>query len=429
MFYKKTLVSSIGVILGMVAAQPALATEWDRTIDSGTYGATGTITFNDWGYTGPGGRGYNDLDPINGFGGAAQIQHVVTLGPDWQTPDAPATIYDDLGGPLTFNNANVDSAATFFKWAYTTMPGSRFDSMQIDADGDYFVPQNDMAFAWYNTFQYNQVGGPVPGSPTNGDYPQSLAFQPYALSDAKGWCGSVLSSNPGALEAMAGEVTFDFAFDVYFNLGGGNYSYMNTEIVRGFRMTSYGDYSLSVQQGSDLQVMSSSAVVNNTNPADAAAVAAGLANGTAPVDPNSYNLVSFHGADVVPLAADCGILSAEWNAGQRGPGVKKFSSLINAADASSCATAGGSWQAHAFSGYAFFLRADGIRVIEAVDYSLYPDLSNVPNVIDGVAYNYDENGVLQPIANLAPVPVPAAVWLFGSGLLGLAGIAGRKKKA
>lgn len=26
-----------------------------------------------------------------------------------------------------------------------------------------------------------------------------------------------------------------------------------------------------------------------------------------------------------------------------------------------------------------------------------------------------------------PVPVPAAVWLFGSGLLGLAGIAGRKK--
>ena len=35
-------------------------------------------------------------------------------------------------------------------------------------------------------------------------------------------------------------------------------------------------------------------------------------------------------------------------------------------------------------------------------------------------------------ANLAPVstvPVPAAVWLFGSGLLGLVGIARRKKKA
>ena len=30
---------------------------------------------------------------------------------------------------------------------------------------------------------------------------------------------------------------------------------------------------------------------------------------------------------------------------------------------------------------------------------------------------------------VAPVPVPAAVWLFGSGLLGLMGLAHRKKKA
>ena len=30
---------------------------------------------------------------------------------------------------------------------------------------------------------------------------------------------------------------------------------------------------------------------------------------------------------------------------------------------------------------------------------------------------------------LNPVPVPAAVWLFGSGLLGLVGIARRKKIA
>jgi hypothetical protein len=29
--------------------------------------------------------------------------------------------------------------------------------------------------------------------------------------------------------------------------------------------------------------------------------------------------------------------------------------------------------------------------------------------------------------NVSPVPVPAAVWLFGSGLLGLIGIARRKK--
>ena len=32
-------------------------------------------------------------------------------------------------------------------------------------------------------------------------------------------------------------------------------------------------------------------------------------------------------------------------------------------------------------------------------------------------------------ADIAAVPVPAAVWLFGSGLLGLVGVARRKKAA
>ena len=31
------------------------------------------------------------------------------------------------------------------------------------------------------------------------------------------------------------------------------------------------------------------------------------------------------------------------------------------------------------------------------------------------------------ITSVTPVPVPAAVWLFGSGLLGLVGVARRKK--
>jgi len=41
---------------------------------------------------------------------------------------------------------------------------------------------------------------------------------------------------------------------------------------------------------------------------------------------------------------------------------------------------------------------------------------------DGGGMTYKGNGSL----NIAAVPIPAAVWLFGSGLLGLVGMAGRK---
>ena len=34
-----------------------------------------------------------------------------------------------------------------------------------------------------------------------------------------------------------------------------------------------------------------------------------------------------------------------------------------------------------------------------------------------------------PSSGVAPIPVPAAVWLFGSGLLGLVGVARRRRKA
>ncbi|HED33214.1 MAG TPA: VPLPA-CTERM sorting domain-containing protein [Gammaproteobacteria bacterium] len=50
----------------------------------------------------------------------------------------------------------------------------------------------------------------------------------------------------------------------------------------------------------------------------------------------------------------------------------------------------------------------------------------------GVAYGlYLEGtvGVLSPYTPISTVPVPAAVWLFGSGLLGLVGVARRKKTA
>ena len=40
---------------------------------------------------------------------------------------------------------------------------------------------------------------------------------------------------------------------------------------------------------------------------------------------------------------------------------------------------------------------------------------------DGIQYSFTINAVA------SPVPVPAAVWLFGSGLIGLIGVARRKK--
>ena len=137
------------------------------------------------------------------------------------------------------------------------------------------------------------------------------------------------------------------------------------------------------------------------------------------------------GAGVLSGTDYCGQLSAGWSGGiVSDTSTYKFSGIIDGvADAGACAAAGGEWQSHAFSGYSYILRADGTRVIEAMDYSEYSDLSNVPYVDEnGVAYNYDENGVLVPIANLAAsvVPVPAAVWLFGSGLLGLIGVSRRR---
>lgn len=40
----------------------------------------------------------------------------------------------------------------------------------------------------------------------------------------------------------------------------------------------------------------------------------------------------------------------------------------------------------------------------------------------GFNFNFNLKGTM------TVVPIPAAVWLFGSGLLGLLGMAGRKKK-
>ncbi|MDH5573592.1 MAG: hypothetical protein OEY89_17640, partial [Gammaproteobacteria bacterium] len=268
MFNKKKLVISVGLALGFVAQ--AHAEVWTTTIDAATYGgSTGSITFDDWGFSDRiNNRNATQFNAINGFGKVGQIQHVVTKTHDWVTPDAAATVYGDLGGP-TYTNANMDTAVNFYQWGYTTTGGSRFSNMQIDSDGDYFIAQEDMRFNLYNSFDYQQVGNALQpgdvGYVADGTYATKIAFQPYVLSDAKGWCGSVMASNPGALEAMAGQVSFDFAFDVYFQVSPGLYVYSSTEIVRDFEMRSYGDITVNVTTaGGELQSYSARAVVNNT---------------------------------------------------------------------------------------------------------------------------------------------------------------------
>lgn len=442
---RRILALSVGAVL-CATTQWSVAGIWTKTIDAATYGgSTGTITFDDWGYTGPGGRNASQFGPLNGgFGEVGQIQHVVTRAADWNTPDAPDTVTQEWasadGSYNVYTNANMDANVNFYNWGYTTKAGSTFSNMMIDKDGDYFIAQKDMKFEFYDTFNYKQMPLPDgtyavnPGDPgyvADGVYPTKLAFQPYALSDAEGWCGSVLTSNPGSLEAMAGQVRFDFAFDVYFQLAPGVYVYSATEIVPDFEMRSYGDITVNVTTAAgDVQSFSARAVINNTNPNDPAYAAGNTPDVNAiPGDPNYYNLVSFMGAGVIPNIDYCGFESAEWGAGQRGPGVYRFASIDKSiTDATACSAAGGVWQGHAYPGYAFILRADGIRVIEAMDYSTYSDLSNVPYTdANGVAYNYDENGNLVAIADLSAVPVPAAVWLFGSGLLGLIGVARRSR--
>jgi hypothetical protein len=80
-----------------------------------------------------------------------------------------------------------------------------------------------------------------------------------------------------------------------------------------------------------------------------------------------------------------------------------------------------------FAGYPFILRADGVRIIEAMDFSLYSDFSGVPlSAFDTEGRLVNLEGDL--VQDISPVPVPAAIWLFSSGLLGLIGMS-RKRKA
>jgi hypothetical protein len=101
------------------------------------------------------------------------------------------------------------------------------------------------------------------------------------------------------------------------------------------------------------------------------------------------------GADVIPGGAgqgDCGIQTPEWIAGQRGPGIKRYESLIpGITNATACTAVGGTWQTAAFAGYPYILRADGMRFPDYFDENVYgPDPMTLDSDEDGVM-DYTDN--------------------------------------
>lgn len=401
----------LSLLTAALMASPAFAATWTSTYDSTTGGGgyydgvNATVVFNDWGYAGPTVNGYtvgaNDFQVGSGYDSTriGQIQTVVTQDPDWNTPDPSwnsslkpsltnRVVADDGSGVMP--DANMDTQVNFYKWGYTTVGGSTFNSMTIDKAGNYFVARNDMQFQFYDTFMYND------GS-TVTDYDTAINFQPYAVSDARGWCGSVLQSNPNGLEYMAGQVTFDFAFDAYMGNShpgvGVDYA---TQIVPDFVMRSYGDYSITVNNGVDpIMNYVGSAVVNNTNPL------------TGLVDPSYQNQVSFLGGGVVPKGV--------WIFGEgAGVIVAEEQGVAGIEDGETRASDGATWHQNSFAGYGFLLRADGSRTLTFIA----PDGHSDYVTTDPAAYE-----------SLAAIPEPEtyAMMLAGIGLVG--GVAWRRKRA
>jgi len=82
-----------------------------------------------------------------------------------------------------------------------------------------------------------------------------------------------------------------------------------------------------------------------------------------------------------------------------------------------------------FGGDTAALGATGEFELALWDGSAFTFVSDYTVIVPGNAYTIEFGSVTGEIlgVDLAPVPVPAAVWLFGSGLIGLVGVARRKK--
>ncbi|BAN35137.1 hypothetical protein SCD_n01310 [Sulfuricella denitrificans skB26] len=414
-------ISTISPLLILLVSTNALAatpTDWVTTYDPAFYSGTGgTVTFNDWGYKGPTGVGANDFvvtSPVTGITGfdssrVGQRQEVLTLDPDWKTRDAAITSTMAEFGPTTVRpNTSQDAQVNFFHWTYTTVGGSTFNNMQIDKAGNYQVAKNDMNFQFYDTFNYHDTTGAANNSTI---IDSNINFKPYASSDATGWCGSVLTG-PNALEVMAGQVKFDLSMDVYMGNARQSLAGGITQIIPDFVMRSYGSYVVNLDRD---QYYTGSAVMNNNNPEINPLDANGEVSGAA-LDAAYKNRVSFLGAGLIPkgvwlkansyLSPGVKNLNADgtWNYTIAGKDTQQLCDPYNSA-LSASPEAGAVCYGNFFAGYAFLMRADGQRTLTYVDPTGHSDYA---------------------IASLAAVPVPAAAWLLGSGLIGLLGMARRR---
>jgi hypothetical protein len=225
-----------------------------------------------------------------------------------------------------------------------------------------------------------------------------------------------LNSDPNAVGIMAGQVTFDMAMDVYMGDGMSSPAGGNTQIIPDFVMRSYGSYVVDIDRS---QYYVGSAVMNNNNPDLMPLDGSGNVDGTAVVagaalDPDYQNLVSFLGAGVIPkgvwVTADSYV----------SPGIKRLNPdgtwamdvvditdpICDPGNIGAAPEAGAVCYSNIFAGYAFLMRADGQRTLTFIAPDGHSDYLSAPT---------------------APVPLPAAVWLFGSGLLGLIGFSRCKK--
>lgn len=400
------------LLVAALLASPAFAATQTTTIDATTYGGSyGAITFNDGGYKGPTGVGASDYKVGAGFDAnrIGQVQKVVTKDPDFVTPDPGhyvAKDLSDLDDPSNwYTNGNMDATVNFYQWAYTTGGGSTFSNMKIDKAGNYNIAKTDMSFKTYDIYQYRDTSTVNPNP--NSTFDTRINFKPYTLSDAGGWCGSVLASGPSAVERMAGQVTFDIAFDVYFDSATKPPRFSSTELIPDFVMRSYGSYDVSVSTAAgDMQHYTGSAVENNTNPV------------TGELDPAYASQVSFLGGGVIP--GSVWVSAGSYNL----DGTKKMRADVNPTTGVTeqvwdvtivdAGTAGAKLHVNAYGGFAFLMRADGSRILQTVN---------------GVAYDPAHDYTADRASwtdYAAPVPEPETYAMLLAGL-GLVGFAARRR--